>query len=112
MATEKWDGVERRRFERFKMNLYVELQVVEPGGPPKRQNGRTVNLSRGGVLLSVGREPRKNARCRVIFKSSEGYVSPDQMLGRVVYTGPGEGRDFRVAIEFDKPLDDVNPDGP
>ena len=55
---EYWDGEERRLHERFSRALEVEYSVEKR---PHRKNGRTVDLSKGGMKLLLDEKLPKGA---------------------------------------------------
>lgn len=55
---EYWDGEDRRLHERFNKDLGVEYSVEKR---PRLKNGRTINLSKGGMKLLLDEKLPKGA---------------------------------------------------
>ncbi len=87
---------ERRVHPRVQVALPVELDVDDYGPTAK---GSTVDLSRGGVLMTVDLHVEVGARCTVRFPMA-GVDGPEVKSGRVVRSGP-VGSGFLVALQFD-----------
>ena len=111
MAEDTWDGEERRLYERHATVFRVEVEVVEPGAPMKRLAGVSIKISRGGALLSVDKDARTGARCRVTFKHAVGRVAPATATGKVRRSGPGERGNRTIAVQFDELLETVKGPG-
>jgi len=70
--------------------------------------GKTIDVSRGGMLISVEQDVIPGARCRVEFIDSRGQIEPPKTWGRVRRAIPRKGG-FNLAVEFDEPLEVLKP---
>jgi c-di-GMP-binding flagellar brake protein YcgR len=96
---------ERRVHPRVEVTLPVELDV-ETYGPTT--TGRTVDLSRGGVLVIVNQLVGVGAHCTIRFPNA-GANAQEIKAGTVVRSGPAEGG-FLVALQFDnRPQESIRP---
>jgi len=111
MAEDSWAGEERRLHERHAIVFPVEVQVAEPGAPMKKLVGVSMRVSRGGALISVDKQVREGARCRITFKQAAGRVAPATATGRVRRSGPGERGKQTIAVQFDELLETVKAPG-
>lgn len=101
-------GVERRKFPRVVVCRPVRVSV-HPAGPELHINGFdtdgvTVNLSRGGVLVDVGRRIEVGTSCTVDILQADGDVVPNIIRGAVRHTGSGN-IGWQIGLEFERPLE-------
>ena len=66
-------------------------------------SGRTINISRGGLLARMDQSVTTGSRCLVHFDKGSDRVRPSRAWGKVLRT-QGWGEHFVVAIEFETPL--------
>lgn len=90
---------EQRAHPRVEVVIPVELHV-EPDGVTT--TGSVLNLSRGGVLVSVQHQVKADENCTVRFPISEGRYSGVR-LATVVRSQIEETR-YHVALKFDSPM--------
>lgn len=99
-AARGWDGGERRKYARIEVTLPVEYW---PMNGSKSSPGRTVNISIGGLLLSLPKaiEAGQNLGLSLFFDPGFHFIS---MEGRVEVVWrnreTGNGRDHKVAVKF------------
>ena len=103
-------GDERRQHTRFAaatpVVLRVELHGYDQDHARFEATGRTVNMSRGGLLARIDRTLAAGTRCLAHFPDATG------MLGRTIVFGEvrrctGMGDRWEVAVVFDTPLVEV-----
>ena len=68
--------------------------------------GRTLNVSRGGLLAQLDRDVQPGVRCLAHFPRALGRLGRTMVYGVVRRSEPCEGG-YRVAVTFDTPLLDV-----
>jgi c-di-GMP-binding flagellar brake protein YcgR len=90
-------GHERRRFPRIAEELVVRFEPLDE--PPRRSQGRTLNLSAGGVLILAHEPPPAGQRIRVVL-ALPGDESPIEITGQVGRVRSLSDRVHEVAIEF------------
>lgn len=106
----KKDGgaTESRSFERipvvYEINLMVGLYGFDPQDHRFEAHGRTINISRSGVLVKVLRPVAVSSRCLIHFEEGEEVVGRTLVYGIVRRVNEVED-EFQVGIEFDNPLD-------
>lgn len=83
--------------------LQVELHGFDGGDHRFRSSGRTVNLSRSGLLARVDHEVRPGTRCLAHFPSATGQLGRTMIYGVVRRARDLAGK-FEVALTFDNPL--------
>lgn len=102
---------ERRQHPRFDATvpvvLRVELHGYDADHARFEANGRTVNMSRGGLLARIDRTLPAGTRCLAHFPDATG------MLGRTIVFGEvrrctGLGERWEVAVVFDTPLVEID----
>ncbi len=99
--------VERRKYPRSESFYPVRIHVERFGAPPILTNGILLNVSRGGALLSVDGYLPRDQPCEVEIYGAAGRVIPHRVFSRVIETSIGPGEDFRIRVEFSKPLDSI-----
>lgn len=104
-------GKERRKYPRqeaaIELDIELELYGFAGRSEPVFTRGRTVNISRGGLLAEFDAPVESGTVCNLYFREGSERVSPRRVSGRVMRCSPGEGT-FRVAVEFDAPLETLN----
>lgn len=115
-----------RRPAQVSVILEVELHGYDDGDHRFRCDGRTVNVSRGGLLACVDHEIRPGTRCLAHFPSATGQLGRTMIYG-VVHRSRDLSGEFEIAVTFDNPLlglerslpdpdaahpDDAHPAGP
>lgn len=102
---------DRRQFSRHHAAVAVVLRVELHGYDADHvrfeANGRTVNMSRGGLLARIDRTVEAGTRCLAHFPDASG------MLGRTIVFGEvrrctGGGDRWEVAVVFDTPLVEID----
>lgn len=107
MLSKLWAGPERRRFRRHEATIEVRIQVelygFESGATPFFASGKTVNISRNGVLARLDAPVTRGAVCNVFFREARRHVRPQHIRGKIVRCQEHHGQ-FMVAVEFDAVL--------
>jgi hypothetical protein len=98
---------ERRAYPRSDSFYPVRLHVERLGAESTLRHGILLNVSRGGALLSVDGYMPRDQPCEVEIYGAAGRVIPHRIFSRVVETSVGEGDDFRIRVEFSKPLETI-----
>ena len=94
--------IERRAHPRFSVDLPVELVVT--GRTAAAMQGRIINVSRSGVLVSVEQRVHRGARCLLRFVGKTGQrLMAEIAFGRVRRAVHGD-RGVLLGIELDTPL--------
>jgi c-di-GMP-binding flagellar brake protein YcgR len=88
---------ERRRFPRIAQELVVRYEALDV--QPTRDQGRTLNLSAGGVLILAHQPLPAGQRIRVVL-ALPGDDSPIEITGQVGRVRSVSDRVHEVAIEF------------
>jgi c-di-GMP-binding flagellar brake protein YcgR len=88
---------ERRRFARIAQELVVRYEALDV--QPTRDQGRTLNLSAGGVLILAHQPLPAGQRIRVVL-ALPGDDSPIEITGQVGRVRSVSDRVHEVAIEF------------
>jgi hypothetical protein len=88
---------ERRRFPRIAEELVVHYEVLDV--QPSNDQGRTLNLSAGGVLILAHQPLPTGQRVRVVL-ALPGDDSPIEITGQVGRVRSLSDRVHEVAIEF------------
>lgn len=101
---------ERRDFPRevsaVPLVLQVELHGYDAEDERFRAEGRTVNMSKGGLLARVDRALVKGTRCLAHFPSATGQLGRT-MIYATVRRSHEASRGWEVALAFDNPLLDL-----
>lgn len=87
--------------------LQVELHGYDAEDERFKASGRTVNMSRGGLLARIDRKLASGTRCLAHFPSAVGQLGRTMIYGtvrRVVESSRG----WEVAVAFDNPLLDLD----
>jgi c-di-GMP-binding flagellar brake protein YcgR len=88
---------ERRRFPRIADELVVSFEKLDL--QPSREQGRTLNLSAGGVLILAHEPLPQGQRIRVVL-ALPGDDSPIEITGQVGRVRSHSDRVHEIAIEF------------
>jgi c-di-GMP-binding flagellar brake protein YcgR len=88
---------ERRRFPRIAEELVVRYEALDE--QPSNDQGRTLNLSAGGVLILAHQPLPTGQRIRVVL-ALPGDDSPIEITGQVGRVRSLSDRVHEVAIEF------------
>lgn len=92
------DEGKRRKYERKDSLNLIDYVVLGPeGNPISRRMGRTLNVSKGGILLET-HHPLKQGQSVVITIALEEDLV--EINGRVIYVKPCEEKLFCSGIEF------------
>lgn len=107
MLSRIWKGVDPRRFLRQEAALEIELEIeiygFEDESRPFFTSGKTINISRDGVLARLDVPLSRGSVCKLFFRQTGDQVRPHHVAGRVVRLARS-GEDFLVAVRFDEPL--------
>jgi len=107
MFSRIWKGAERRRFPRQEAVLEVEFEIeiygFEGESRPFFASGKTVNISRTGVLAHLDVPIARGSVCKLFFRRTGDQVRPHHVAGRVARLSDS-GDDFLIAVHFDEPL--------
>jgi len=99
--------VERRKHPRCETVLAVEFELevygFEGESRPFFTSGKTVNISRSGLLARLDLPISTGSVCKLFFRHTGDQVRPQHVAGRVVRLREA-GEDFLVAVEFDEPF--------
>jgi c-di-GMP-binding flagellar brake protein YcgR len=90
-------GLERRRFARIAQELVVRYEALDD--QPTSDEGRTLNLSAGGVLILAHQPLPTGQRIRVVL-ALPGDDSPIEITGQVGRVRSLSDCAHEVAIEF------------
>jgi c-di-GMP-binding flagellar brake protein YcgR len=90
-------SAERRRFPRIAQELLVRYEALDV--QPTSDQGRTLNLSAGGVLILAHQPLPTGQRVRVVL-ALPGDDSPIEITGQVGRVRSVSDRVHEVAIEF------------
>ena len=94
------DEGKRRKYERKDSLNLIDYVVLGPeGNPISRRMGRTLNVSKGGILLETHHPLKQGQSVVITIALNEDIVEID---GHVVYIKPGEDKLFCSGIEFSK----------
>ena len=92
--------VDRRIWPRYPVAIPFDMAVQVNGVSEAMVAGKTINLSRGGLLARVNEELPAGLRCTIQFPEPTG-LTPQFRSGTVLRTLGSEGN-FEVAVEFDR----------
>ena len=100
---------DRRAYPRVDAAFDLRLNVEVGAAGSRPALGKTVNVSRGGLLAAVDRRVPLGCRCAIQFEGAEAEdrISPMHVSGRVLRLTP-RATDFLVAVMFDTPLEALN----
>ncbi len=102
---------DRREFPRAVAKVPVVLQVELHGYDAEdtrfRANGRTVNMSRSGLLARIDFELAKGTHCLAHFPSATGQLGRTMIYGTVQRCDEA-AKGWQVAVSFDNPLLDLD----
>jgi c-di-GMP-binding flagellar brake protein YcgR len=97
VSTRRRHPAERRRFPRIGEELVVRYEALDE--QPSSEQGRTLNLSAGGVLILAHQPLPTGQRVRVVL-ALPGDDSPIEITGQVGRVRSLSDRVHEVAIEF------------
>ena len=104
------DPRNRRAYQRLPAHYQIQL---EPEHRARRQhvvglplNGRTVNVSRGGLLATIDQGVLRHGRYLIRFLEAGGAIQPAVTWG-AVRRSRARNRGWEIGIEFDDPLEDI-----
>jgi len=107
MFSRLWKEADRRRFPRQDAALEVELEIeiygFEGESRPFFASGKTLNISRDGVLACLDVPVSRGSVCKLFFRQTGDQIRPHHVAGRVARLSRS-GDDFVIAIRFDEPL--------
>lgn len=130
---------ERRRYLRIPLDVALKCHLIREGHPADTFDGRSLDLSNGGLSLQTAQPLREGETLVVSFRlpddaTRETDQSPADlfiahkprlvaMRGRIVWCERCEGQDYRLGVEFltlnghaHRPLidflQDAGPEGP
>lgn len=92
------DGQERRKHPRFPIDLPIEYSRMEAPSP---QTGRAVNVSEGGLLLSLPERVEIGQRLRIKLFPTPAPWDAMEMPGEVVWVeSHGVKKQVRCGVRF------------
>jgi c-di-GMP-binding flagellar brake protein YcgR len=97
VSTRRRHPAERRRFPRIGEELVVRYEALDV--QPSSDQGRTLNLSAGGVLILAHQPLPAGQRIRVVL-ALPGDDSPIEITGQVGRVRSLSDRVHEIAIEF------------
>ncbi len=97
-------SVHRRVDVAYQINIEAPLQNGGQEVMRLELLGSSLDISRGGVLVRCGKDVMAGARCEVYFPEATGKIGPNPTSG-TVRRSDAHGELFRLAIEFDAPLE-------
>jgi c-di-GMP-binding flagellar brake protein YcgR len=97
VSARRRNPAERRRFPRIAQELVVRYEALDV--QPSSDQGRTLNLSAGGVLILAHQPLPAGQRVRVVL-ALPGDESPIEITGQVGRVRSLSDRVHEVAIEF------------
>jgi hypothetical protein len=104
---------DRRKFSRHEASFAVEFELevygFEDESRPFFASGKTVNLSRSGLLARLDLPVTHGSICKLFFRHTGEQVRPQHVAGRVVRLRES-GDEFLIAVEFDEPLAHIEVD--
>ena len=107
MFSSIWKGKNRREFHREGAVLEVELEIEIYGfqgdSRPFFASGKTLNISRSGVLARLDVPVLRGSVCKLFFSRTGDQVRPHHVAGRVARMTKS-GNEFLIAVQFDEPL--------
>ena len=107
MLSAIWKGVDRRRAQRQEAALEVELEIevygFEGASRPFFASGKTINISRNGVLTCFDVPISRGSVCKLFFRQTGDQIRPHHVAGRVARMSRSCD-DFLIAVRFDEPL--------
>ena len=107
-GTESEEAAKQRAHPRvdvaYQINIEAPLQIGGQEVMRLELLGTTIDISRGGVLVRCGKDVIAGARCEVYFPEATGKIGPNPTSGTVCRSD-AHGELFRLAIEFDAPLE-------
>jgi len=111
MFSRIWKGTDQRQFPRqeaaFEVELEIEVYGFEGESRPFFASGRTINISRSGVLAHLDAPIARGSVCKLFFRCTGDHVRPHHVAGRVArLRESGDG--YLVAVRFDAPLARLN----
>lgn len=102
-----WRGTDRRSHRRleasFELRVEVELYGFEDEVRPFFASGKTINVSRGGLLAVLDAPVSAGSVCNIFFRDAGDQLRPHHVTGQVVRSFEEEG-EFHVGVQFDEPL--------
>lgn len=102
---EKSDAREHSRHSvSFAVQMSVSLKGVDAADRPFEAQGRTINLSKSGMLARVDRHLPIERRCLVHFRDAEHKLEETRVHGVVVRCDPFDDG-VAIAVEFESPLE-------
>lgn len=98
---------DQRAHERLNIDYEINLEAgLNIGGQEVMRLtlvGRTIDISRGGMLIGVDQDVIPGARCEVRFPAADGRIEPEHTTGKVRRSSP-MSKGFQLAVQFDEPL--------
>jgi hypothetical protein len=101
--------IERRKFERYNIDIPVSVEIISPTGLPGKIDFEGINLAAGGILIKKGQSLTEGSPIKVeIVFHFEDLMTPENLEGALIMTVTGhvlrigpEG----TAIGFDEDYD-------
>lgn len=102
------EAADKRSHERvsveFEINIEAELKIGGQEVMRLTLVGKTIDLSRGGMLILVDQDVIPGARCDIHFPDAGGRIEPEKTRGKVRRSN-ASARGFELGVQFDAPLD-------
>jgi len=96
-----------RKFSRhavsFAVQMSVSLKGVDAEDRPFEAQGRTINLSRSGMLARIDQHLPIERRCLVHFPDADHKLADTRVHGVIVRCDPVDDG-VAIAVEFETPL--------
>jgi len=91
----------------YKVNFEASLSLLDHEVMRLELSGKTIDISRSGMLIRVQQEVLPGALCDVRFVDSKGMIKPERITARVRRSAQVNG-DFHLAMEFHPPLEKLD----
>jgi hypothetical protein len=99
---------DQREHERVAVSYEINIEAgLRLGGQEVMRLtlvGKTIDISRGGMLIRVDQDVIPGARCDVHFLDSGGQIEPEETWGRVRRSIKAK-KGFDLAVQFNTPLE-------
>jgi len=98
--------IERRKFERYNIDIPVKVEIVSPSGLSEKNDFEGINLAAGGIFIKNGQSLPKSfpIKTEIRFKF-EDLKTPENLEGALILTVTGHvlrTEPAGTAIHFDE----------